>query len=36
VNKKDASKTPQNFAPRSLETATEDTAPILFQAAALD
>jgi branched-chain amino acid aminotransferase len=36
VNKKEASKTPQNFAPRSLETSTEDTAPILFQAAARD
>ena len=33
---KDASSTPEGFARRSLETATEDTAPILFQAAARD
>ncbi|HET9527385.1 MAG TPA: branched-chain amino acid transaminase [Pyrinomonadaceae bacterium] len=34
--KKDASSTPDGFARRSLETATEDTAPILFQAVARD
>ncbi len=34
--KKDASSTPEGFARRSLETNTEDTAPILFQAAARD
>jgi branched-chain amino acid aminotransferase len=34
--KKDASSTPESFARRSLETNTEDTAPILFTAAARD
>ena len=33
---KDASSTPEGFTRRSLETATEDTAPILFTAAARD
>jgi branched-chain amino acid aminotransferase len=34
--KKKAPSSPDGFARRSLETATEDTAPILFQAAARD
>ena len=34
--KKDASSTPEGFARRSLETNTEDTAPILFQTVARD
>src|SRR5687767_9534165 len=36
VNKNEASSTPEGFTSRSLETSTEDTAPILFQAAARD